>query len=85
MNAQDTENQQRIEDIDPIRTPDEFVAGVALAFEALNEAMIARFSKSPEAMRIVERAERIALAVHSSPFLMRGNEVVAKGFVPRIV
>lgn len=85
MNAQDTRDQEGIDGIAPIRTPDEFVAGVALAFEALNEAMVARFSKSPEAVRITERAERIALAVHSSPFLMRGNEVVAKGFIPRVV
>jgi hypothetical protein len=85
VNAQDIKGQEGIDGIAPIRTPDEFIAGVALAFEALNEAMVARFSKSPEAVRIADRAERIALAVHSSPFLMRGDEVVAKGFVPRIV
>lgn len=71
--------------IDPVRTPEQFIAACDGAMEALNAAIRARFSRSPDAEALAEEAERRAKAVTASPFQMRGNEVIAKGFTPRVV
>jgi hypothetical protein len=84
-----TQNTEPMHDeptgIEPIRTPEQFVRTANRAFEALSTAMRAKFSKSPETGRLLEESQRLTQAVIDSPFEMRGDEVIAKGFTPRIV
>jgi len=71
--------------IEPVRTPEQFLAAVDEAMRALNAAVLARFSKSPDSELLAIEAERRAVAVTESPFQMMGDDVVAKGFTPRVV
>lgn len=86
MNTQNT-GQMRDEaaTIEPIRTPEQFLQATDRAFHALSTAMRAQFSKSPDAGRLLEESQRLTRAIAESPFERRGDEVIAKGFTPRLV
>lgn len=69
----------------PIRTPEAYRNAIDEALALLAEAMQARRSGDPRADEMSQRAMQASENVSSAPFLMRDGEVVAKGFLPRIV
>lgn len=69
----------------PIRTPEAYRNAIDDALALLDEAMRAYRSGDPRADEMSQRAMEASEKVSSAPFLVRDGEVVAKGFLPRIV
>lgn len=71
--------------IEPIRTPAAYLEALSLGLDMLGDAAEAAQRSDPHAKEIAERAEEVARNLRESPFQMRRGEVIAKGFLPRIV
>lgn len=86
VNAQETATDKAADGIEPIRTPEAYLATIDRAFALISETLTAqREGRDIDAGALIRNTTALTDAIKASPFETRGKEVVAKGFTPRIV